>query len=203
MELILRTTAEVLAERGYHNASIEQVAERLDLAKASIYYYVSSKDELVLACLMTCADRVRDALLAVSAGEGTPIVRLRRLIERQAELITVEYPEMARLFLHPLDWPPAIAAAMADRQREHDLLFREVIDAAARAGEIDPTNTTVARLFLHGALNTVPAWSRGALDPAALQQVVDTAMRLFAPRDASLARTGAGSKKASATRRRT
>jgi AcrR family transcriptional regulator len=175
---ILRATAEVLAERGYHNTSLDEIAERLDLAKASLYHYFDSKDELVSACLATCADRVSEQLTALADGEGTPTERLARMVERQIQLITLEYPEMARLFLHPLDWPPSIAAAVDERRQEHDLIFRRVIDDGVRAGEFDAGTATVARLLLHGGLNNVPQWLKSS-EKNSSSVVVDAAMRLF------------------------
>lgn len=179
MDVILRAAAEVLADRGYHATNLEHVAERLDLAKASLYHYFTSKDDLVLACLMTCADRVRDALLEVAALPGEPIERLRRLVTRQIELISKDYPEMSRLYLQPLDWPPAIARAIVERRAEHDAIFRSAVDQAVKAGQVDRATATVARQLLHGALNSVPSWTRGNLNGRSRSLVVETAMRLF------------------------
>jgi AcrR family transcriptional regulator len=59
---ITRMMATVIAERGYYDASLEEVADRLDLAKASLYYYFTSKEDLVFACLESCASEVSTRL---------------------------------------------------------------------------------------------------------------------------------------------
>ena len=67
---ILRVAAEVVGERGYQNASLDEVAERLDLAKASLYYYFDSKQALVAACIDTAAVEVLRRLEAIVEQGG-------------------------------------------------------------------------------------------------------------------------------------
>ena len=53
---ILRVATGLLAERGYAATNLDEIAEVLDLSKASLYHYFPSKEHLILACL----DRVGD-----------------------------------------------------------------------------------------------------------------------------------------------
>ena len=48
---IVAAAADVLAERGYHDTSLDEIADRLDLAKATLYHYFPSKESLVMACM--------------------------------------------------------------------------------------------------------------------------------------------------------
>src|SRR5437867_80369 len=52
-ELILAAAASVFSERGYHAASIVDIAERAKIAKSVIYDYFSSKSELHKALVET------------------------------------------------------------------------------------------------------------------------------------------------------
>ena len=54
---ILQTAAELFGERGYDAVSLEDVAERLDLTKGSLYYYFSGKDELGTAAIETLGEQ--------------------------------------------------------------------------------------------------------------------------------------------------
>lgn len=44
---ILRTAAGVFREKGFHAARIQDVADRLGMQKGSLYYYISSKEDLL------------------------------------------------------------------------------------------------------------------------------------------------------------
>ena len=70
-EEILRVAAEVLAEKGYYNTSLEEIADRLDLAKASLYHYFDSKEALLAACLATVAEEAISRLTAIASDPGT------------------------------------------------------------------------------------------------------------------------------------
>ena len=45
---ILETMYELISEKGYDKSSIGQIADRIGLKKASIYYYFASKEEIFL-----------------------------------------------------------------------------------------------------------------------------------------------------------
>lgn len=43
----------LIAEKGYDNASIGQIADRIGIKKASVYYYFSSKQDILLELVQT------------------------------------------------------------------------------------------------------------------------------------------------------
>ena len=179
---ILRVAAEVLSEKGYYNTSLEEIAERLDLAKASLYHYFDSKEALLTAALELVAEEAILRLTAI-AGEGGPAPdRLRRLIIEQQQIITVEYPELSRLFLAHLEWPAVVRERIADWYTRHDAIFRAVIAEGVKAGELPDIDVSVARHNLTGALNFVPFWFRpdGPLPGReAFERVADSVLLMF------------------------
>jgi AcrR family transcriptional regulator len=178
---ILRHTAVCVAERGYHDMSLEDVAERLDVAKASLYHYFGSKEELVYTCLEQCHEYVTAQLRLVAAVEGPPLDRLRRMIARQLELTSLDAPESARLFLYPLDWPEGLRRAVKGWRDEHRAVFAGVLDEAIAAGALRPQNVRVSLLCLFGALNAAPMWLERLDLPVeeAVTTVVGTVLKLF------------------------
>ena len=82
---ILRTAAEVLTERGYSGTSLDEIAERLDVAKATIYHYVVSKDELISACVKQPSLEAMARLEAVAASHENPAKRLEALIRENLD----------------------------------------------------------------------------------------------------------------------
>lgn len=60
---ILDAAAEVFAERGYHAASMDSVAERVGVTKPVLYDHFGSKEGLLLACI----SRARQELLTVTS----------------------------------------------------------------------------------------------------------------------------------------
>src|SRR5215813_11831022 len=48
-ELILQAAEEVLAEKGYHDTSMDEIAARVGVAKGTVYLHFPSKEDLVFA----------------------------------------------------------------------------------------------------------------------------------------------------------
>ncbi|MBI4561994.1 MAG: helix-turn-helix transcriptional regulator, partial [Candidatus Rokubacteria bacterium] len=57
---IIQAALEAFARRGYHQASIREIARAADLSLAGLYHYVRGKDELLFLVI----DRSLDGLLA-------------------------------------------------------------------------------------------------------------------------------------------
>lgn len=179
---MLRVAAQVLSEKGYYETSLEEIAERLDLAKASLYHYFDSKEALLTAALAQVAEDAIRRLTAI-AGEPAPAPdRLRRLIIEQLQIITVEYPELSRLFLAHLEWPAAVRERITDWHAAHDAIFRDVIAEGVKAGELADIDVSLVRHNLTGALNFVPFWFKSDgrfTDREAFERVADSVMLMF------------------------
>src|SRR6478736_2386375 len=76
---IIDRSATIIAQRGYHATSTTELCEANELGKGALYYYIGSKERLLVAI----HDRVMDEVLAgadrVLAAGGTPSERLDRL----------------------------------------------------------------------------------------------------------------------------
>jgi AcrR family transcriptional regulator len=158
---ILTATADVLAEHGYRETNLDEIAERLDLTRGSLYHYFASKEELVTTCLDWVATLVNERLSAAARQQkGTASQRLTVLIETQLDCIVGEYPQMARLFLQPLDWPEPLQLRSKALRLQHDEIFRSVIRDGIATGEFTVADEAIALHCLHGAVNYVPVWFR-------------------------------------------
>ena len=46
---------------GYHNTSLVDIASRLEVSKPTVYYYVTSKEQLLFQCFVAGVERIRAA----------------------------------------------------------------------------------------------------------------------------------------------
>ena len=185
---ILRVAAEVVAERGYQNASLDEVADRLDLAKASLYHYFDSKQALVSACLDTAAAEVQRRLEAIAQEGGTATEVLRRLVIEQRTFTTQDYPELSRLFLRHLEWPAPLLDQIHEWLVRHDRIWKKIIAKGVASGEFTiATDPTIVRHCIHGALDFVPFWynPEGKRPPEeAFADIADTVLLMLGVRRA-------------------
>lgn len=167
--------------------NLEDVAEQTDIAKATLYHYFSSKEQLVAAVLEALTADVNarlEAQLDEVRDSSSYLVQLRALIREQVRILTDTAPEVATLFSWPRSWPESFDDMLKSSRRRHDAVFRRVVEAGIAAGEFDCPNPDVALQCLHGVLNQSSLWIRPSLPAprrAELREaVVDTASRMFA-----------------------
>jgi TetR/AcrR family transcriptional regulator len=71
-EDLRRVALREFAAAGYHGTSIQQIAERSGVSKASVLYHYSSKEQLLEAVLAPALDALDDVLLDLDKLRGTP-----------------------------------------------------------------------------------------------------------------------------------
>lgn len=171
-DTILDVAVGVFRERGYEGSSLEQIARTAGITKASIYYHVRSKEEL----LARGVGRALDALFAVldepEARRGAAVARLRYLIRRTIEITVERLPEVALLIR--VRGNTRVERRVLERRREFDRIVAETMVEAQREGlraDIDPR---LATRLLFGMLNSITEWYRpeGELDAAGLAEAV-------------------------------
>ncbi|MGB8384963.1 MAG: TetR/AcrR family transcriptional regulator [Dermatophilaceae bacterium] len=183
---IVSTATRLLSEHGYQGMNLEDVAEQTDIAKATLYHYFSSKEQLVAAVLEVLTADVNSRLEAQldEVCDSSYTDQLRALIREQVRILTDTAPEVATLFSWPRSWPESFDDMLKSSRRRHDAIFRRVVEAGIAAGEFDCPNLDVALQCLHGVLNQSSLWIRPSLPVqrrAELREaVVDTASRMFA-----------------------
>ncbi|HET8576892.1 MAG TPA: TetR/AcrR family transcriptional regulator [Methylomirabilota bacterium] len=80
-ESILKAAGDVIARRGFHQASIRDIARGARLSLAGLYHYVGGKDEILFLILDHSLDRLIADLDAALAVARTPETRLLALIK--------------------------------------------------------------------------------------------------------------------------
>ena len=136
-EAILQSTCRLLGEKAYDAMTMDDVANAVGIAKASLYKHFSSKEELCCAAMVQILERVR-AYLADLPSEWVPTEKLRALVRWSLErLITNEMP------LLPSRNSSLRAVLMANKQYLNGLVnvsdqIGEWITEAQAQGVIDP-----------------------------------------------------------------
>ncbi len=182
IEEILRAAARLLAERGYAATNLDEIADALDVSKASLYHYFPSKEALVIAALERIGADVQERLVTAASQPLPARERLRALIREQVLVLTRDMPAEAPLFLNGQQLPDVVRERFRKIVDRHDAVFRSVIEQGVERGEFHVADIGVARLLMHGALNFIPAWYRQTrrLPPERLANVVSTLiLRLF------------------------
>lgn len=77
---ILDAAEKVFAHKGYHEASVAEIAEAADYAAGSIYLYFKGKQELFFTMLERKFQELRSLVETEAEGGGPPIERLSAVV---------------------------------------------------------------------------------------------------------------------------
>lgn len=91
-EAILQATCQLLGEKAFDAMTMDDVAQAVGIAKASLYKHFSSKEDLCCAAMVQVLGRVRAYLAALDAGMA-PLDKLRAVVRWSLErLLAQEMP---------------------------------------------------------------------------------------------------------------
>ncbi|MER7440676.1 helix-turn-helix domain-containing protein [Micromonospora avicenniae] len=89
---------ELFTEQGYEKTSLREIAERLNVTKAALYYHFKSKDEIVSSFVEDRLQQI-DAIVAWAETQPTNRETRRELIARYADaMFTGDHPSVMRFF---------------------------------------------------------------------------------------------------------
>jgi AcrR family transcriptional regulator len=142
-ERILRAARTVFGARGYHPATIEEIADEAGLSNGAIYYNFTSKEELFLALLDERLDeRLEHTRQALAAGTGA--AGDQRAIDQEARDITRSFKESREWRLLLLEFVayaarnPPFAERFKDHKRRLRAAVAEILGLHLRARGITP-----------------------------------------------------------------
>jgi AcrR family transcriptional regulator len=159
---ILKSAAAAFRRRGYHGASVDEIASALEMTKGNLYYYFKNKEDILFAC----HDYSLDLLLALMAD-------VRRLVLAFVHLILDELHATA-LTLDPEALSPPLLKKIIAKRDQFDHGIRDIIQEGIDQGVFTPGDPKLIELAMMGAINWIPKW----FDPAG-PQTSDTIGKAF------------------------
>ena len=194
---IIEAAARVFAERGFHGATTQDIADVLGIRQASLYYYFASKeDALELVCLHGVGG-FHEAAKAIAAGPGAAADKLARLIKAHLSPLA-DRGDFVRVFLNERQHLPAESRRRIGKlSRGLERVFEDVLKEGVRRGEFrSDLDTRVAVLGILGMANAVANWYRA--EEIAVDRIVAELARLPI---AGVVEGPKGRRRASGTRR--
>ncbi len=177
---LIDAAAKIFQDKGYEAASIQDIADALNILKGSVYYYIDTKEDLLFAAI----DQVHRSALAnmdkLRQLDDPPLTLIRLFIESHIKHISDNLVK-ATVFFHDF--------RSLDRERhdyivaerdEYDAFLRGLIARGQADGSICPDiDPKLATLAILGMMNWSYQWYRvgGGLDPMEIgRQFADIAL---------------------------
>lgn len=156
---VLRMAAQLFLDVGYHRATLNVVAARLNITKPALYNYFRSKEEILDECYRLGQQMAEEAIAAIDAEGGDGLTRLRKLIRAYALLMTIDFG-MCLVRLDDRELSDDAHRRVRAEKRQDDLAFRKYVEAGVADGSIVDCDPKLAAFAIAGSLNWIGHWYR-------------------------------------------
>jgi AcrR family transcriptional regulator len=172
---VLVAAAQLFRERGYASSTTRELSARLGINKASLYYHISSKDELLYGICIESLRRVHEEVAAAVEAEADSRERIRALVRAHLHSMLTDLDMHATMLLEGKALTGDKANDVQAARDRYEQLVVQTVAKAQRAGvlrrDITARHLTLGLLNL---LNWTMAWYKpeGGLTPAELADIL-------------------------------
>jgi TetR/AcrR family transcriptional regulator, cholesterol catabolism regulator len=176
---LLKAASHLFAERGYHDASIRDLAETTGRSLAGLYYYFSGKEELLFQiqhhCYSTLLATVEEAL----AEATDPRERLIIFVSRHISFFRHNMDEMKVLAHEDVTLTGEFAARILTLKRTYSKLLIDILAVYARENP-SPNRppAELAAFLLFGAMNWLYTWPHRVRELPA-EKLAESVLQIF------------------------
>jgi AcrR family transcriptional regulator len=164
---IVEAAAIQFREKGYHACSLDDIAAEVGLWKGSIYHYIDTKADLLLAVVSVPADRLLNSLREIAGADLPPSEKIRAIVTNHVEVLDETFA-YASVYLQEIAGRH-LDEEWAAKDREYIRLIEQVVADGVADGSFEPgTDPRIATFSLVGSLNWLIRWYHpgGEMGPA-------------------------------------
>ncbi len=168
-QALLRTAARTFNETGFHQTTLDDVAQKLGVSKPALYLYIKSKDDILFECSRVALAQAQEALERAKAQGTTGLEKVRLFLKSYASIIVQDFGTCLILAGdEPLTQENRQVLRTA--RASVDLAVRQMIEEGITDGSIAPCNPKMVTFTLFGAFNWLAHWyqEEGELQPEAV-----------------------------------
>ena len=149
--LILRAASDLLIEKGYHDASMDEIAARVGISKGALYLHFASKEALVVRLLEQEIAEYLALIDQVARQKLTVRARLERILLET--YTTIDGRHHLLLILRSMGWNQSVIWERLEKQLPLAGLterLANLFEEGKQSGELDTTIATsvMVALFL-------------------------------------------------------
>ncbi len=172
---IVRAAGRLFHEKGYPATTIRDIAGAVGMRSGSPFYHFKTKQDMLGAVVLEGMHAIHQAVEKVAvSGKSSRATFEAMLRAHLNQLLGEEGRDFAATLLHESrHLNPEVSAEVVLHKDRYELMWQKVLNDLKRDGLI-ADDSTVARLFLIGALNWTVQWYR----PDGSQSVAQIARKL-------------------------
>jgi TetR/AcrR family transcriptional regulator len=150
---------EVFAECGYQKATLEEIAQRAGMSKATIYIYYKNKDDLFVHVVEELYDAITAATAEQAETDKPPLDKLYDIVRSKVEFFERE-GDFFRIYLNEKQGQEVVPKdphkwALREMYLQGVQTLAKVLQEGIDAGELRPIDSQRLAFFLQEMMSTV------------------------------------------------
>jgi AcrR family transcriptional regulator len=178
LQLILKTSAKIFAEKGFHHTSVRDIARATRMSLSGLYYYFTTKEELLYLiqerCFVTLLERWDEA----ADVQADVRARIRTFAESHLNFFFHNMPEM-KVMAHEDE---SLTGAFQDKilvlKRRYVKVLMDLLAELQRQEGGKLVDLRVATFALFGMMNWIYTWYQPKRD-LPFPQLIEQMLRIY------------------------
>lgn len=158
---ILAAATQLFRNKGFASTSIQEISDAVGLLKGSLYYYISSKEDLLFEILNGLHTDGEEIIASIKYGSPDPLRELH-LYVRNAAIYAATNADRLAIFLHDFHYVPAERQREIISEREmYANAVRGLVEEAKEKGLTRPDlDVGIASTLITSAVSGTHEWLR-------------------------------------------
>ncbi|MDC3411880.1 TetR/AcrR family transcriptional regulator [Aquibacillus sp. 3ASR75-11] len=157
-EEILHSAINIIAERGYHGTTMEDIASNLFITKGSLYYYFKDKQELVFQSQIMLLLRSIDNMIAVQLEDILIAEKLRKAMRVHVTYLLRERSGFEMMIQPDHLFSKQQLEEIVSLREQYGTYFDQMINDGIEEKVFHVTDSKIVRNIILGAMNWVTQW---------------------------------------------
>jgi len=159
-EAILRQAAKLFREKGYRATSLEDVAAAFGVSRPAIYYYFSSKQEILTTIHRQARDKLYNTAEEIFQTGLSTAEKFQRLIENHIYVVATEATILGIYYEEDKELDPDYFREVQTSRREYTYKIIELYKKGKEEKVFRDVNPVIPVFTVLGAANWVYRWFR-------------------------------------------
>ena len=177
-ETILEAAAQVFRQKGFHGASMQDIAKAVNLQKASLYHHVSSKQEILLALLDRALEMLHERISTISSQTIPADKKLSQMIWAYLQILAENTDLSAVLLFEHRSLERKQHARHVPNRDKFEALWRDILLEGVDTKLFRCDDPALTARAILGILNWTITWYRPDGD-LRIEQIADQYSRLL------------------------
>lgn len=157
-EEILEAAAQIIRVKGFHATSMQDIAQAVDLRKASLYYHVNSKQEILADLLDQALDNLLVGIEEVMVQDVSIDEKFRLAMRSYLNHMSENLDLSSVLLLEHRSLEEQLQSQHLPRRDKYEGLWRQIVEEGMNEGIFNFYDSKIAVKVVLGVANWTVMW---------------------------------------------